>query len=65
MIPESRKRKFCEQNQYLLIATDVEVEMKEKGDMIDFKLDHLTHRINTHADTISSHIKTKFAEVKA
>ena len=38
--------------------------MKEKGDMIDFKLGHLTHRINTHADTISSNIRTKFAEVK-
>jgi hypothetical protein len=64
LIPQSRKDRFCETNQYLLIATDVEAEMKEKGDMIDFKLDHLTHRINTHADTISSHIKVKFAEVK-
>ncbi len=60
LIPRSRMRRFCEPNQYLLIATDVEQEMKDKGDLIDYKLDSLTHRINTHADVISGHLATKF-----
>lgn len=64
LIPQSRMKKFCEPNQYLLIATDVEQEMKDKGDLIDYKLDSLTHRINTHADVISGHLQTKFQDIK-
>lgn len=41
LIPRKSKLNFCEPNRYLLIATDVEAEMKEKGDEIDYKLESI------------------------
>lgn len=64
MIPESRKKRFCEANRYLLIATDVEAEMKEKGDDLDYKIDSIQTRINNHANTISANLTAKITEFR-
>eukprot|EP00347_Sterkiella_histriomuscorum_P017370 403349643 len=64
LIPESRKRKFCPANKYLLIATDVEAEMKEKGDDLDYKLETIQSRITNHANAISTGLNTSIAEFR-
>lgn len=64
MIPEDLRRSFCQPNKYLLLATDVEQEMKEKGDSIDYKLDQMIHRINVHSDAVEHQIETGIADAK-
>lgn len=60
LISKKRRKTFCPDNNYLLIATDVQQEIREKGDEIDYQLDSLTTRINNHADSISASLVTRF-----
>lgn len=64
LIPNKRKQTFCEPNRYLLIATDVEAEMKEKGDDFDYKLESIYNRINNHADLVSNGLNARLKEIR-
>lgn len=64
LIPERRRVKFCEKNRYLLIATDVEQEMKEKGDDLDYKLEMISSRITNHALAIQNSLNDKIKEFR-
>ena len=39
LIPDDVKKAFTDDTKYLLIASDVAAELKEKGDAIDYKLE--------------------------
>jgi hypothetical protein len=47
-----------------LIATDVEQELKERGDEIDAKLEAMIHKISVHTDTIESQLGKHMNETK-
>lgn len=64
LIPQERQEAFCEQNKYLLIATDVEQEMREKGDALDYKLEQMISKIGMHTDHIEKLLEDKINEAK-
>lgn len=64
LIPDRRRERFCEKNRYLLIATDVEAEMKEKGDDLDYKLEMISSRITNHAVSIQTGLNEKIKEFR-
>jgi hypothetical protein len=49
LIPEERKLMFCADNRYLLIATDVQQEMKEKGINENEVLEETVKKLNSNA----------------
>lgn len=64
MIPDDEKAKFCTENKYLLIATDVSLELKERGDAIEYKLENMVTKITVHTTLIESTLNTQITEAK-
>lgn len=56
LITESRKQSYCPPNKYLLMATDIDQEIEEQEDDIDFKLKNLKKKLYNHITFTENHL---------
>jgi hypothetical protein len=62
LIPEDRKAAYCEPNKYLLLAVDVEQELKAEEDPIDKKLNEIKNGLQTQINGIEKKLMQKVEE---
>ncbi len=58
LIPEEKRKNFCDSNQYLLMAIDLELDMEDKSQSVESKLESMLKNINSQVNSVSEKMHT-------